>query len=130
MEEKKKTSGSEKGKVVVAPLKKVPKDEELSKKVGKSVPMKKVVGTLSLRGRKFQGVVIRKFGNRVTIEFERTRLIRKYERYIKTKTKMHARLLEGMDVEIGDYIQVQECRPLSKILHHVVVKKIRGRDEK
>tara|TARA_Y100000310_G_C20604666_1_gene774882 strand:+ start:74 stop:463 length:390 start_codon:yes stop_codon:yes gene_type:complete len=129
MEEKKKTSGSEKGKVVVAPLEKVPKDEELSKKVGKSTLVKKVV-VVPLRGRKFQGTVIRKFGNRVTIEFERTRLIRKYERYIKTKTKMHARVLEGLDVEIGDYIQVQECRPLSKILHHVVVKKIRGRDEK
>tara|TARA_Y100000310_G_scaffold345132_1_gene462072 strand:- start:4607 stop:4921 length:315 start_codon:yes stop_codon:yes gene_type:complete len=99
-------------------------------KTSGSEKRKSIVGTLSLRGRKFQGTVIRKIGNRVTIEFERTKLISKYERYIKTKTKMHARLPSEIDVEVGDYIQVQECRPLSKILHHVVVKKIRGRDEK
>jgi small subunit ribosomal protein S17 len=84
-----------------------------------------------LRGRKFEGYVIRKFEGRVTIEFERVKPLRKYERYIKTKTKMHARLPKALinDINIGDYVQVQECRPLSKILHHIVVKKIRGGKE-
>ena len=85
-----------------------------------------------LRGRKFEGYVIRKFDTRITIELERVKFIKKYERYIKTKSKMHARLPENMKdkINIGDYIQIQECRPLSKIIHHVVIKKIRGGDEK
>jgi ribosomal protein S17 len=87
---------------------------------------------VSLRGRKFEGYVIRKFPKRVTIQFERTKFIKKYERYTKFKTKIHARLPEIMkdEINIGDYIQVIECRPLSKITHHVVLKKIRGESEK
>jgi ribosomal protein S17 len=30
------------------------------------------------------------------------------------------------DIEIGDYIKIQECRPLSKIIHFVVIGKIKG----
>ena len=82
---------------------------------------------ISLRGRKFEGYVIRKFPGRVAIQFERVKLIKKYERYIKLRSKMHARLPENMkdQINIGDYIQIQECRPLSKIIHHIVIKKIR-----
>nr|AJS12809.1 30S ribosomal protein S17P [uncultured archaeon] len=111
MVEKKKTSESEKGKSLVR-----------TKKQKLIIP---------LRGRKFQGTVIRKFEGRVTIEFERTRFIQKYERYIKTKTKMHARLPEKLknEIALGDYIQIQECRPLSKILHHIVINKIRDGDK-
>ena len=88
----------------------------------------KIVGT---RGRVFEGIVIRKFSKRVTIEFERMIYIRKYERYAKSKTKIHARLPESMEKEIsiGDLIRVQECRPLSKIIHFVVIKKIKDKEE-
>ncbi|HLD97934.1 MAG TPA: 30S ribosomal protein S17 [Candidatus Nanoarchaeia archaeon] len=100
---------------------------------------KNVVETLSskkanysIRGRKFDGYIIRKFDNRVTIEFERVKHIKKYERYAKSKTKIHARLPSELksQIKIGDYIQIRECRPLSKIIHHIVVKKIRDADEK
>ena len=86
----------------------------------------------SLRGRKFEGYVIRKFDKRVTIEFERVKFVRKYERYLKTKTKLHARLPESLkdEINIGDYIQIMECRPLSKIIHFVVIRKIRDADDK
>jgi len=30
----------------------------------------------------------------------------------------------------GDFIQVQECRPLSKIIHFVVIKKIKDGEDK
>jgi len=94
--------------------------------------VKKVKNLAGARGRKFEGYVIRKFDKRVTIEFERVKYIRKYERYAKFKTKIHARLPENMknEINIGDYIQVQECRPLSKITHHIVIKKIRSKEEK
>ena len=87
-------------------------------------------GHTSLRGRTFKGKVIRKFPKRVCIEFERTIYIKKYERYSKRKTKLHARLPECMahDIDIGDYIEIKECRPISKIIHFIVVKKIGGNE--
>ena len=84
-------------------------------------------GTLSVRGRIFEGTVTKKFQKRVTISFERNAYVRKYERYIKYTTKIHAHLPLCMDKEIniGDYVRIRECRPLSKLIHFVVIKKIR-----
>jgi len=84
-------------------------------------------GQMSLRGRSFKGTVIKKFPKRVVIEFERTIFIKKYERYSKRKTKLHARLPECMfkDIDIGDYIEIRECRPISKIVHFIVIGKAR-----
>ncbi len=80
------------------------------------------------RGRIFEGTVTKKFPKRVVIEFERTVYVRKYERYAKSKTKIHARLPDSMtnEINVGDYIKVQECRPLSKIIHFIVLGKIRN----
>lgn len=85
-------------------------------------------GNLKLRGRSFKGFVIRKFHRRVCIEFERIVYVRKYERYMKKKTRIHARLPDCLkdEINIGDYIEVKECRPLSKIIHFCAVRKIRG----
>ena len=80
------------------------------------------------RGRIFEGTVTKKFPTRVVIEFERTVYLKKYERFYKKKTKLHARLPQGMDINIGDYIAVRECRPLSKIIHFLVIEKIRSAD--
>ena len=112
--------------------------EKNNKVKGKDGKVKNLVETMekvqvySLRGRKFEGYVIRKFDKRVTIEFERVKFVRKYERYLKTKTKLHARLPESLknEINMGDYIQIMECRPLSKIIHFVAVKKIREADDK
>ncbi len=85
-------------------------------------------GKLKTRGRMFEGIVIKKFPRRAVIEFERMVYVKKYERYYKAKTKIHARLPSCMeaDINLGDLIQVRECRPLSKITHFVVIKKIKG----
>jgi len=89
-------------------------------------------GTLKVRGRIFEGRVIKKFPKRIVIEFERMIYVRKYERYAKSRTKIHARLPFCMEanINLGDLIQVGECRPLSKITHFVVIKKIKSKDEK
>lgn len=83
-------------------------------------------GDISLRGRSFYGNVIKKFPKRVVIEFERTIFVKKYERYAKRKTKLHARLPDCMsrEIDIGDYIEIKECRPISKIIHFIVVGKV------
>lgn len=88
-------------------------------------------GSLSLRGRTFYGYVVKKLPTRIKIEFERTLYIKKFERYMKKKTKIHAKLPPCMKdkIQLGDYVKIVECRPLSKILHFVVTEKIRGKEE-
>jgi ribosomal protein S17 len=88
----------------------------------------KRVGT---RGRLFEGIVTKKFPKRIVIEFERMIYVRKYERYARLKTKIHARLPDFMekDINIGDLVRVHECRPLSKIIHFVVIQKIKDAAE-
>lgn len=108
------------------------KERNIQKKeeagVAKALEKRKI----NSRGRIFEGRVVRKFHKRVTIQFERMVYIRKYERYAKSKTKIHARLPEDMEenTNIGDLIRVQECRPLSKLIHFIVIKKIKEEKEK
>ena len=85
-------------------------------------------GKLKLHGRTFKGIVISKHDKRIAIELERMIYIKKYERYAKTKTKIHARLprCKEREVNVGDRVKVKECRPLSKIIHFVFLEKIKG----
>jgi small subunit ribosomal protein S17 len=85
-------------------------------------------GRLKARGKIFEGKITNKFPKRVSVELERMVYVRKYERYKKSKTKIHARLPDCLEKEIavGDFVKVQECRPLSKIIHFVVIEKIRS----
>ena len=89
-------------------------------------------GNLKTRGRIFEGIVIRKFLKRITIELERMVYVRKYERYTKSKIKIHARLPDCMNekINIGDLVKIRECRPLSKIIHFTVIEKLNGENEK
>jgi ribosomal protein uS17 len=88
-------------------------------------------GNLKTRGRTFEGTVIKKFPHRITIEFERMIYSRKYERYYRSKTKLHAKLTKCMEeqIDVGDLIKIQECRPLSKIIHFVVIGKIKNKKQ-
>ena len=89
-------------------------------------------GGLKVRGRIFEGRVTKKFPTRITIEFERMIYVKKYERYLRSKTKVHAHLSKCMsnEINVGDLIQIQECRPLSKIIHFVVIKKLKNAGER
>lgn len=106
-------------------------EKKISEKKGKLVKTQEKE-KINPRGRVFEGKVIKKFPKRVAIEFERMIYLRKYERYMKSRTKIHARLQENLekDINMGDLIRVQECRPLSKLIHFVVIKKIKDEGEK
>ena len=84
-------------------------------------------GSLKVRGRMFKGYIVKKFNKRAVIEFERIVYVKKYERYTKKKTRIHARLAKCMEnqVKVGDYVLAGECRPLSKLIHFVLLSKIR-----
>ena len=83
---------------------------------------KTVVGT---RGRTFEGTVVKKFDRRAVVEFDRTVKIAKYERFMRKTTRIHSRIPDGLQVNVGDYVKVQECRPLSKMIHSVVIEVVR-----
>jgi small subunit ribosomal protein S17 len=110
-------------------MEKEKKKKEAAVVLPKKEGVKKVAKAIAARGRTFQGVVIRKFPTRVTIELERTVYLPKYERFFKKKTKIHAHLPKEIDVNEGDLIKVKECRPLSKMIHHIVIEIVEKAEE-
>jgi small subunit ribosomal protein S17 len=81
-------------------------------------------GKVRIRGRIFKGTVRKIVGRRAVIEFERLIYIKKYERYMKKKTRLHAHIPECIKIEVNDSVQARECRPLSKIIHFIIIKKL------
>ncbi|MEM2923940.1 MAG: 30S ribosomal protein S17 [Candidatus Nitrosocaldus sp.] len=72
-------------------------------------------GRLSIRGKLLTGIVVSKKAKKmVVIERYYQQYIKKYKRYERRRSKIHAYLPECMDVEEGDEVLVGECRPLSK----------------
>lgn len=79
-------------------------------------------GTLGIRGRLLSGkVVSSKAKKMVVVEREYTHLIRKYKRYERSKSRIHAYLPDCMDAKEGDDLTIAECRPLSKTVSFVVI---------
>lgn len=91
------------------------------KKMTEEKGKKMIVGPIGTRGRIFQGKVTKKFGHRVVVEFDRIVRVPKYERFTKKKTKLHARVPEGVEVHVGGIVKVRECRPLSKIVRFIII---------
>ena len=60
----------------------------------------------------------------VTVEFERIIHHPKYERFSKAKTNIRARVPKDLldKIKINDKVILVECRPLSKAVHHIIVK--------
>lgn len=84
-------------------------------------------GSISLRGRTFECHVVKIVGNRAKVERERIIYVPKYERYAKRKSKFHAHIPACMadNVKVGSYVKIQECRPLSKIMHFIIIEVIK-----
>jgi len=82
-------------------------------------------GSLSLRGISFIGTVIStNMHKTATVEWSRWLSIPKYERYEKRRTKIHAHNPTCINAEVGDMVEIKECRPLSKTKNFVIVKKL------
>ncbi len=86
-------------------------------------------GNVRVRGRKFIGIVTRKNikQKKITVEFERFIYVKKYEGYLKRFTRIHAHLPDCMRdlVNEGDKVEIGETRPLSKMIHHVLIRVIK-----
>ncbi len=67
-------------------------------------------------------VVSNKMGNTVVIERQHMKMVPKYQRYEKRRSKIHAHNPPCIDAKIGDIVTIAECRPISKTKSYVVVK--------
>ena len=79
-------------------------------------------GTLPVRGQVITGKVVsdRMMGT-VVVERNFMHYIRKYKRYEKRSSKLHAHISPFIQVKVGDMVKIAECRPLSKSTTFVVV---------
>ncbi|MFA5746349.1 MAG: 30S ribosomal protein S17 [archaeon] len=84
-----------------------------------------VHGQISVRGQSLQGIVVKKKALKTAvIQMEKTKYIRKYERYMKKTVKLPVHCPECMDVKIGDVVLVGETKKLSKTKSFVILKKV------
>ena len=87
-------------------------------------------GTLAVKNELVRGVVIKKdISKSATIEWTRSKLIPKYERYEVRKSRMRVHNPPCLDAQIGDSVVAARTRPISKTKHHVIIKVIRKDDE-
>jgi small subunit ribosomal protein S17 len=94
-------------------------------------PKKKIVeneknnpfnGSLSIRGKLFEGTVIdANAKGTVVIQKESPIYFKKFKRFGRSKNKIHAHVPSNINVQEGDHVIAAECRPISKSVSFVVV---------
>lgn len=96
--------------------------KELKKKPDENENNNPFNGSLSIRGKIFEGVVINaKAKGTVVIERESLIEFTKFKRFGRSKNKIHAHVPSNLDIQEGDYVIAAECRPISKSVSFVVV---------
>ena len=80
-------------------------------------------GHVKTRGKIFKGTVVSdKAQKSALVEWGRRKKIQKYERYEKLKTKLQVHNPECIKAKTGDFVEIKECRPLSKTKKFVITK--------
>ncbi len=83
-------------------------------------------GHLKVRGRTFTGKVVSdKMSRGVVVQWNYVKLIPKYRRYERRKSKVVAHNPQCIDARTGDNVKIVECRPISKTKMFVVVEKVK-----
>jgi len=96
--------------------------KELKKKPDENENNNPFNGSLSIRGKIFEGIVINaKAKGTVVIERESLIEFSKFKRFGRSKNKIHAHVPSNLDIQEGDYVVAAECRPISKSVSFVVV---------
>ena len=96
--------------------------KELKKKPVENENNNPFNGSLSIRGKIFEGIVINaKAKGTVVIERESLIDFTKFKRFGRSKNKIHAHVPSNLDVQEGNYVVAAECRPISKSVSFVVV---------
>ena len=81
-------------------------------------------GKLSVRGKTLRGIVTSdKMTRSIVVEHEYFHYLPKYMRYEKRRSKIMAHNPPCIDAKRGDNVTIAECRPISKEISFVVIKK-------
>jgi len=83
-------------------------------------------GTLSVRGRLLEGIVVGESERTVTVRRDYLHFSQKYLRYERRRRSISAHNPPCIVVEPGDKVKIMECRPLAKTVSFVVIEKLRG----
>ena len=82
-------------------------------------------GKLSIRGRILTGTTVSSKAHKmIVVSREYPRLVRKYKRYERSRSNVHAFLPSCIDVKEGDEVKIAECKPISKTISFVTVEVI------
>jgi len=82
-------------------------------------------GNIKVRGMVIEGKVISdKMDGTIVVEHDYMSFNKKYRRYERRRSKIHAHLPPCLDVKVGDKVLVGETRPISKMVSFVVLGKI------
>ncbi len=81
-------------------------------------------GSLPVRGQIFTGIVVSSYEKTAVVKKERLKRIRKFERFERRTTKLHAHNPPCIDAKPGDTVKIAECRPLSKTKSFVIVERV------
>ena len=85
---------------------------------------------VSIRGKTFVGTVVSDLMNKtVKVEWENTVRDKKYNRYMKSRTKVAAHNPIALSAKVGDKVLIAETRPLSKTKHFAVIKILSQQEE-
>jgi small subunit ribosomal protein S17 len=81
-------------------------------------------GTLSVRGRVFEGTVVSEnMPNTAVVRKEYLHYVKKYMRYERRGKRLHAHNPPCISAKNGDEVKIAECRPLSKTVSFVIIEK-------
>ena len=84
-------------------------------------------GKLSIRGRILTGTTMSiKAHKMIVVSREYPRPVKKYKRYERSSSKVHAFLPSCIDVKEGDEVRIAECKPISKTVSFVTVEVIKS----
>ncbi|MHA1278645.1 MAG: 30S ribosomal protein S17 [Candidatus Helarchaeota archaeon] len=82
-------------------------------------------GHLTLRGRIFNGTVIkRNMNNACVVRRDFLRYIPKYNRYERKHSNINCHVPPCIEISVGDEVKIAECRPISKTISFTVVELI------
>jgi small subunit ribosomal protein S17 len=85
-------------------------------------------GTLSIRGRVLDGVVIStKMDKTAVVRRDYLHYVPKLKRYERRRSNIPAHDPPCINVKEGDLVKVAECRPISKTVSFVVVEVLEGK---
>ncbi len=87
-------------------------------------------GKLSIRGQILTGKVVKVYGKTAVIERELIKYARKYERYMRKRSKIHAHNPDCIRAKPGDIVRIGECRPISKTKSFVILEVVSSAGDK